>query len=124
MFIIPHQANLINIILEYQLLPDVQILSVNMANNGFEGESSYMWLNLANNHLRGGDIIIKVETNIDGLVITPSKIEMFKLVDNLSLKLQNITLVKYQINQIQTFAITITTSKNNKIVYFSGCLFW
>lgn len=67
----------INIILEYQLLPDVQILSVNMANNGFEGESSYMWLNLANNHLRGGDIIIKVETNIDGLVITPSKIEMF-----------------------------------------------
>ena len=67
----------INIILEYQLLPDVQIVSVNMANNGFEGEFSHMWLNLANNHLRGGDIIIKVETSIDGLVITPLKIEMF-----------------------------------------------
>lgn len=67
----------INIILEYELLPDVQILSIDIANNGYEGEYSYMWLNLANNHLRGGDIILKVETNIDGLIITPSKIEMF-----------------------------------------------
>ena len=67
----------INIILEYQLLPNVQILSVEMANNGFEGEHSYMWLNLANNHLRGGDITIKVETDINGLIITPSEIEIF-----------------------------------------------
>ena len=48
-----------------------------MPNTGFEGESSQIWIKLSNTELRGGYVIVKTSTNINGLIIEPSQQEIY-----------------------------------------------
>ena len=63
--------------IQYDLLPIVNIESVRMADNGFEGEGSQIWVELLNTELRGGYVIIKTSTSINGLIIGPDQQEIY-----------------------------------------------
>lgn len=62
---------------QYDLLPIVKIESIRMPSNGFEGENSQMWVKLSNSELRGGYVVIRVSTNINGLILGPTEEEIF-----------------------------------------------
>ena len=55
----------------------VNIESVRMPDNGFEGEGSQAWVKLVNTELRGGYVIIKTSTSINGLIIGPDQQEIY-----------------------------------------------
>ena len=63
--------------IQYDLLPIVSIESARMPNTGFEGESSQIWIKLSNTELRGGYVIVKTSTDINGLVIEPGQQEIY-----------------------------------------------
>ena len=63
--------------IQYDLLPIVTIESVRIPNNGFEGEGSQIWIELSNTQLRGGYVIIKTSTDINGLVLGPDQQEIY-----------------------------------------------
>ncbi|GEM_PF-1382122 len=63
--------------IQYDLLPMVMIESIRMSNTGFEGESSQIWVTLSNTELRGGYVVIKTSTNINGLIIWPTEKEIY-----------------------------------------------
>ena len=63
--------------IQYDLLPMVMIESIRMSNTGFEGESSQIWVTLSNTELRGGYVVIKTSTDINGLIIWPTEKEIY-----------------------------------------------